>query len=62
MKAILVTPKFGGRQYIIGPYSEDEANKKLESLRGKKISVSMDFPKPVSTSEYSLIELQINKI
>lgn len=62
MKAILVTPKFGGKQYVLGPYSEDEANKKLESLRGNKICVSMDFPKPVSTSEYSLIELQLTRI
>lgn len=57
MKAILVKPKFGGKPHILGPFTEDEAQKKLDALNGKKVVVSMDFPKPVATAEYSTFDV-----
>lgn len=57
MKVIIVKPKFGGREYLLGLYSDQEADQKLKALEGKKIVVSMNFPKPVSTHEYSIVSL-----
>lgn len=57
-KAILVTPKHGGRSHILGPYTQEEAEKEKQSREGKKIVVSMDFPKPVGINTYTIIEFQ----
>lgn len=57
MNAILVTPKFGGRPYLLGPFSEEEAEKKKQVFESKKIVVSVDFPKPVCLSKYQIVNL-----
>lgn len=55
MRALLVIPKFGGRPHILGPYTEEQAKKEKQTREGHKVTVSMDFPKPVAMNEYQII-------